>query len=400
MGVADADVTGLAGQAPVWDRFAQWPVARARALLLAVLAMLIAAAFVPITVGKGEVATPPSLAQLNGDGAGAAKAKVRPRDDDLKLYDTAIARIQQGENYYDFIADEHRRASYPVNPGLAVRLPTLAYINAAMGMHGEDPAPLAILAALALMLGVIVAWWQRLGAEGCSEQQRKFGTALVFLGASLGLNQYYFVLHELWAGMLLALALGLHRPRAKGDGGKWLGAWVAAALALAIREHALPFVLLMAAYACWRQAWKEAAAWGLLVAAFAIGLAVHLHIVASHALPTDPVGPSWLALRGLGGWLSNVVLSSNLRFLPHWLAGPLVVLMVLGWAGWRSRAGAFATLLYLGYGAAFMIGGRDDNFYWGAVIAPAMFVGLGFLPMALASLIRSARGQTAAKAVA
>ena len=389
MGLADAGVS-LTGAVPSWDRFANWPRFRALALLVALAAVLIASALVPLTVGKGEVAKAPPLI------ATGTTAKDRPRDDDLKLYDTAITRIRHGENYYDFIADEHRKASYPVNPGLAVRLPTLAYINAAMGMDGDAPAPLAMLAALALMLGVVAAWWRRLGAEACSEKQRLFGTTLMFFGASLGLNRYYFVLHELWAGMLLALALGLHRPKPLndggkplGDGGKWLGAWFAAALALAIREHALPFVLLMAAYAGWRQAWREAVAWAVLAGLFAIGLAVHLHIIAGHALPTDPIGPSWLAMRGLGGWLSNVVLSSNLRFFPHWLAGPLVVLMVLGWAGWKSSAGAFATLLYLGYGLAFMIGGRDDNFYWGAVIAPAMFMGLAFLPMALRSLLRA-----------
>ena len=81
-----------------------------------------------------------------------------------------------------------------------------------------------------------------------------------------------------------------------------------------------------------------------------------------------------------------MVLSSNLRFLPHFVAGPLVVLMVLGWAGWKSPAGAFATLLYLGYGLAFMIAGRPDNFYWGAVIAPAMFIGLAFAPRAAKTL--------------
>ena len=399
MAGAGVDVGGQGGgMTPVRDRFARWPRLRARALLLALLAVLIASAWVPITVGKGEIATAPSIIQPKG------AAKTRPRDDDLKLYDNAITRIRHGENYYSFIAQEHRRASYPLRPGLAVRLPTLAYINAAMGMDGDAPAPLAMLAALALMLGVVAAWWQRLGAEACSEQQRLFGTALVFLGASLGLNRYYFVLHELWAGMLLALAFGLHRPKAQGDGGKWLAAWAAAALALAIREHALPFVLLMATYAGWRKAWTEAAAWAALVALFAIGLGVHLHIVSGLALPSDPTGPSWFAVRGLGGWLSNIVLSSNLRYFPHWLAGPLVMLMILGWAGWRSQAGAFSTLLYLGYGLAFMVAGRNDNFYWGAVIAPAMFIGLAFLPMALASLMRAAladiRAPEVAKAVA
>lgn len=123
--------------------------------------------------------------------------------------------------------------------------------------------------------------------------------------------------------------------------------------------------------------------------AFCGGLAWHMHLVAEQVLPSDVEGPDWLMLRGLSGWLSNVALSSNLRFLPHFLAGPLVVLMVLGWAGWKSPAGAFATLLYLGYGLAFMLAGRVDNFYWGAVIAPAMFIGLAFVPMAAKGLWRA-----------
>ena len=387
------DALGIAGLNPAaafaGDRFASWPVTRARALLLALLALLVAAALVPLTVGKGEVASVATFA------AGKQVGKARPRDDDLKLYDTAIARIRHGENYYAFIAEEHRKASYPLRPGVAVRLPTLAYIDAALGVEGDQPRVLPGTVAVLLMLAVVGAWCRRLGDElGTGEpagQLRRMGTALMFLGASLGLNVYYFVLHELWAGMLMALAFALHRPQS--GGGRWLATWAAAALALAIREHVLPFVLLLGAYALWRRAWAEALGWGVLVALFAAGLALHLHLVAQHTLPTDPTGPSWLALRGLGGWLSNVVLSSNLRFLPHWLAGPLVVLMVFGWAAWQSPAGSFATLLFLGYGLLFMVAGRNDNFYWGAVIAPAMFIGLAFVPMGLSSLARAARGR-------
>ena len=40
--------------------------------------------------------------------------------------------------------------------------------------------------------------------------------------------------------------------------------WIAAALALAIREHALPFVLLLGAIAAWRGDWRQARAWALL----------------------------------------------------------------------------------------------------------------------------------------
>ncbi len=355
------------------DRFADWPRLRARLLLLAMALLLIAAALVPINAGKSTVKTQSFSENITGK-----KGAARPRDDDLALYDAVIARISKGENYYKVAAQEHRNSNYPLRPGFAVRLPMLAYIDAALGETGQA------IAALVLMLAVLAAWWQRLADEPGGPRHRRIAVALLFLGASLGMNRYYFVLHELWAGMLLALAFGLHRP-----GKRWGAALAVTALALAIREHALPFAALMAAMALWRRDWKEGAGWSALIAVFLGAMALHLHLVAGQTLPSDRFSAPWLVMRGLSGWLSNVVLSSNLRFLPHYVAGPLVVLMVFGWAGWKSPAGAFATLLYLGYGAAFMIAGRWDNFYWGAVIAPAMFIGLAFLPRAATSLWRA-----------
>lgn len=364
-------------QEAVWDRFAQWPRWRAGALLAALALALVAAAWAPIGAGEPGEKTVGFVAAL----APQAGVAARPRDADLALYDRVIARIGKGESYYRAASDEQRKANYPVRPGVAVRLPTLAYLDLMLGVPGQ------IAAAIVLMLGTLWAWWVRLGEEPGGAPLQRIGTALMFVGGSLGLNRNYFVLHELWAGMLLALAFALHRP-----GRKWGAALAVAGLALAIRELCLPFVLLMAAMALWRRDWREGAAWSGLALVFAAALALHLHFVAQQILPSDPQSPSWLALRGLPGWLSNVVLASNLRFLPHPLAGPLVLLALLGWAGWNSPAGRFGALLYAGYGLAFMIAGRANNFYWGAVIAPALFIGLCFAPRALASLWRSARG--------
>lgn len=369
------------------DRFATWTQLPARLLLAAMAMLLIAAALVPIRAGQQETEVVGFAENVAGT---ANKAAERPRDDDLALYDRVIARIGQSEDYYKVVAEEHRKADYPLRPGVAVRLPTLAWLAVLLGDSGrgaEVVVPGLLAAALLLLTATLVVWWRRFGDEGLSPSTRRIATAFLFFGVSLGLNRYYFVLHELWAGMLLALALGLHRP-----GRKWVGALLVAALALAIREHALPFVLLMAALAFWRRDWKEGAAWSALVLVFFAYFSWHLGQVAEHVLPSDRIGPDWLELRGLSGWLSNVVLSSNLRLLPHFVAGPLVVLAVFGWAGWKSPIATFATLLYLGYGLAFMIAGRPDNFYWGAVIAPAMFVGLAFAPMALTGLFSAARG--------
>lgn len=374
-------------QAIPYDRFGHWSRGAARALLGVVVLTLIAAALVPIAAG-------PQKTRVSGFAetvAGTAPAKdvERPRDPDLAVYDGVIARIGQGESYYSAVAAEHRKGNYPLRPGVAVRLPTLAYLEMWLGDSGRGTDQLVVgemALALALTLGVLWAWWHRLGDEPGAADRRLIAAALLMVGVSLGLNRYFFVLHELWAGMLLALSLGLHRP-----GRKWLGAVLAAALALAIREHTLPYVALMGAMAAYRRDWREAAAWGSLIALFAGGLAWHMHLVSLQVLPSDPVGPSWLALRGLSGWLSNVVLSSNLRFLPHFISGPVVMLMMLGWAGWKSPMGTTATLLYFGYGAAFMIAGRADNYYWGAMVAPGMFAGLAFMPMALKGLVTAAR---------
>lgn len=370
-----------ADPAPAWDRYAHWQAIPARLLLAALAAILIASALVPVNAGRSTIKTKTFVEVL-------VKAKPgdlqRKRDEDLQLYDRAIERIRHGENYYDFIVAEHRLSHYPVRPGLAVRLPTLAYLDAWIGLPGQFAAAIVLLAAL------LLAWWRRLGEEPGALRYRKVATALLALGASLGLNRDFFVLHELWAGSLLALSFGVHRVKTAETPSRWGWSLAIAALALAIRELSLPFVLLMAALAFWRGDRREGIAWGALAALFLAVLALHLHVIAAQTLPSDPPSPTWFELRGLSGWVSNVALSSNIRSLPHWLAGPLVMLMVFGWSAWRTPAGLFATLLYLGYGLAFMIAGRGDNFYWGLMVAPAMFIGLAFVPLGLRSLWRAA----------
>lgn len=361
------------------DRYAGWSRGKARLLLFALIALLVAAALVPIDAGTSTIKT-----QTFAENVAGKNAIERPRDDDLALYDRAIARIRKGENYYDFIAQEHRKARYPLRPGVAVRLPTLAYLDAWLGEAGQ------IAASILLALAVMVAWWRRLGTEPGGQDHRAMALALLAIGASLGMNRYFFVLHELWVGMLLALSFGLHRVGRDGEKGRYGMALAVAALALAIREHALPFVLLMAAMAFWRRDNREGLAWSGLALAFLAALAVHLHIVSGLVRPDDVMGPSWLELRGLSGWLSNVVLSGNLRLLPHWLAGPAVIMAVFGWSAWKSPAGLFGTFLYLGYGLAFMIAGRGDNYYWGMVVTPAILIGLAFAGRGLASLTRAA----------
>ncbi len=373
-------MAGLRGRTHSWDRFVTWAPGASMLVIALTVAMLLAAAL----TDRSEIAAQlpaTETAQPAGPADGGAPAAQSSGEEDLELYATIARRVGAGEDYHAVAVEEQRARDFPVRPGLAVRLPTLAYLTAWLGLGG-----MAALAGIIALL-TIIAWYRRLGDEPGGESHRTIAMLLLVIGGVIGLKAQYLVLHEVWAGLLLALSFGLHRP------GKWLLAWLAAAAALAIREHALPFVLLMGAMALFRRDWREMLAWGVLVLLFVAGLAVHLSQVSALVSEADPASPPWLVLRGLGGWTSNIVLSSSLYLLPGVIAAPLALLPLLGWAGWRSDAGLFGLLLFAGYGLFFMLAGRDNNFYWALVVMPCWFMGLVFVPRTLKSLWYSARGR-------
>lgn len=353
-----------------WNRFAHLPCWAARAILVGFAALLAAAVLIQPTAPSPAHSAPTPAMSASADPA---------RDTDLQLYDSIAARVRAGDDYYAAAVAEQRARNFPVRPGLAVRLPTLALLTAWLGQGG-----LAVLAGV-LGLAVLAAWWRRLATEPALKDHRPIAALLLVIGAGLGLKAQYLVLHEVWAGLLLALALALHRP------GKWGGAWIAVALALAVRELALPFALLLGALALWRRDWREAAAWAALVLVFVAGLAWHLSEVSRHWLPSDRPSPSWLALRGLAGWTGNIVSCSALHLLPGPIAAPLALLPLIGWAALRSGLGLATALFHAGYGLAFMIAGRDNNFYWALLTVPTWFVGMALVPPALSGLWRAAR---------
>jgi len=302
-------------------------------------------------------------------------------DNDLRLYRLINQRLARGDDYYVAATEEQRTHNYPVAPGLTVRLPTLAKITVAVG-----PTGLVALQVL-LFVAMMLANARRLGLEPGGPDRRPMALGLLMAGIASGLSVRYNMLHEIWAAQLIALSFGLHRR----DAGRWRGAWLGAAAALAVRELALPFVLLMAAWALWHRRWREGAAWIALIALFAALLAVHVHLAEAQIRPGDPISPSWIALKGLSGLMYKVNNSTLLTLLPVGLAGPVLVLCLFGWTGWRTAMGSFGTLLTMGYAVAFCIAGRDNNFYWGILITPLLFMGAAFLPISLPALWRAAR---------
>ena len=138
--------------------------------------------------------------------------------------------------------------------------------------------------------------------------------------------------------------------------------------------------------------WREGAAWVAVIVVFAVLLNHHVQLAEAQIRPGDAISPSWLTFSGLNGLLYKVIHASNINILPTVIAGPLVILALFGWTGWRSAMGSFASLLLIGYSLAFAIAGRDNNFYWGVMIIPLLLMGLAMVPFAATSLWQQARG--------
>lgn len=302
---------------------------------------------------------------------------------DKRLYRDITAEVVRGAPYYAAATRLQRSHGYPLKPAVTVRLPTLTLAGAALGWGWLRAIAFALLAAGSL------AWIFALrGRAGWPE--RLAAGALILGGAGM-LTGDPLIIHERWAGLFLGLALAFRVGRREA----WPWALAAAGAALAVRELALPFVLLALTFAMLERRWREAVGWTALVTAFAGLMALHLHAVAAQVLPGDAESAGWTAFGGPRMALAAIVESSPLQYLPFAPAAVLAVLPLAGWLGLGGRAGLFCLTLFAGYALMFALFARPDNFYWGAIVQPAWFVGLAFLPRAAVRSWRALRGNRA-----
>lgn len=298
---------------------------------------------------------------------------------DFDLYQTIDRRVASGENYWHAALAEQRKSRYPTRPFIAVRLPTLAWATAALGLTGWRVVAIGLW--LVTVFGTLPLLRRRtrmIERLGAAAGAGVFGT-VAFL-SQVGLS------HEILAGLFLSTALVVYRP------GRWWPALLLAACGLAIRELALPFVLLWAAFAASQRRWREFAAIVGVLVLFAVGMALHAQAVMAERLPGDLHSPGWTGMQGLPftlyGLLSVTPLGKN---LPFWLGPPLALLPLLGWAALGGRVGLFATLWFGGFLLAVSLFARQENFYWLSLVLPAYGAGLALVPRALYDLIRALR---------
>lgn len=297
-------------------------------------------------------------------------------DTDVGLYKAVVKQMTHGAGYYRAVAVEQPRRGYPVSPAPAVREPTLAWFDAAVGPTAAYIC-LLLLAAAAIVVSVrCMDRWR------ISRVEWMVASLLLVLNVVMWCGPSSIWVHDVWAGLLLLLAVMAR------SSGRWRASVVAVVVAALVRELAAP-VLLLGALLAWRAGRRpECLAWlagGALFTAF-----YAWHAVQVAGLPPGPAGPGWFAA---GGWpfsTEAIRYSSLLRAGPQWLAAVLVPCAVMGWGIARPR-GSLALATIVAYLAVFTVVGRSNNAYWGALVAPVLLPGLALAPRAVASWVRSAR---------
>ncbi|WP_394654213.1 hypothetical protein [uncultured Sphingomonas sp.] len=348
-------------RAPLWltapTRYAGLLRARAR-WIVAALALFIALALTALAVPDPTDPTP-------GQAATAS---------DLGMYETVIAGLRGGGDYYTLTAEALRAGSYPLKPFLTFRLPVHAVVQAAL-----PPLVPRVLLVL-LTIGVAVAWWRRIAPQLARPSARILLTVLLAAGLMAFVQADLVAFHEIWAALLVALALALRTPE------RWVPSIALGLIAMLARETAALLPLVMAAFA-WREgARREAAGWGLSLLALFAAIVAHAWAVAQVVGPLDPASPGWSGLLGPGFFVRAFASSTALDALPLMIAAPLVALALFGWTAWRDSVAPRAAALFAGYAAAIAIFARADTFYWALMPAPVLLVGLVFFPDALRDL--------------
>lgn len=293
-----------------------------------------------------------------------AGAPGRPVQLDQELYRTVVERVRAGENFYPATMAAQRERTYPVQPALAVRPPTMTWWLALFPNTGTRTAAL-----IALQFGALIALRQSMSDRPSAEALGVVALAVAGLfGAFFPDNVY---LHEQWSVLLIMLSLAAYRR-------PWLMVGLAL-LAVLVRETALAWLAAIVLNGLWQRDWKRA---GMAAAAIALAAGlwlIHAQFVAAQVQPGDLTSPGWVRFGGLPLVIDALRRNLVLTGLP----GPLVLALVaaslaamLRWGREMERTAAIGSAGFL---AALTVFGRPDNGYWGFMAAPFVLLGLPLL---------------------
>lgn len=288
---------------------------------------------------------------------------------DVRLHREEVAFAREPGTYYRHVIDEQRRRGYPLRPFVGVRPPVLAFALA--WLPGGQATARLLIGALAA--GVSAAWTIKLvdplGVTGAAVGGLALATGVV---AAFTPNGY--LMHECWAGLLIALSLALYPGQApRGRPGLLAASLLAGLAAALVRELALPYLGVMAVMALVERRPKEALLWTGAIGLCLLALAAHAMAVLRLTLPTDR-GMQWVQV---GGW--PFLVSANrwnaAAATAPWLLAVLLPTALAGILAWAGPVGGRLGLVVLGYATGLLVVGRPEDTYWGLMIAPLLPLG-------------------------
>ncbi|HVW91120.1 MAG TPA: hypothetical protein VHB74_00790 [Devosia sp.] len=313
------------------------------------------------------------LALLHQDAAVSIPQNQR----DMATYTLIVEAMHRGQGYYDAVAAALRQNHYGMQSVFNWRTPLLL-TGAASFPSLIWPQMLQGIAALVALL---------LAARLALRELGGIAAALVFV---LGLGSLAMVavpgsvlMAEVPAGVLILLSASAY-----GLGWRRVG-FIAAVLALFIRELAGPYVLVCAVLA-WREGrWREVTGWMAAGLAYAGYFLWHMHMVALHVAPGDPADMSgWLQWGGAGFVLQTAQFDGVFAVAPLRVTALILPAAWLGLLAWPGAAGERIGLTVSLYLALFAVAGKPFNTYWGALYTPLLVFGLAWFPFAVADLWR------------
>jgi hypothetical protein len=299
---------------------------------------------------------------------------------DIALYRAEIDRIHAGESYYTAANAELRTRGYPTRSIFNWRTPLPMWF---VGKLPEVALGKAFLGTAAIALLLLT-----FGLIADESNTRTGGLAALFLSGAIlpvALGDL-FVMTELWSGIFLAISAVAY------SSGRRTCSVLAGIGALFLRELAAPYCLLMFAMAIWQRRRREATAWLVGIAVYAVYYAIHLKHVLPLIQPGDVAHSNgWVCFGGAGFVLSAVQMNTYLLLLPQWASAVFLTAALLGFASWNSAAGQRIGMTVALYLIGFSIVGQPINQYWGSMIAPMLCLGAALFPAALMDLLRTAR---------
>lgn len=315
------------------------------------------------------------VAVLAWVGLGLAEPPHRAGPSDLDTYERVVAALKAGQGYYRALHAALLEGGYGTLSPLNWRTPLFLTVLSWF--------PTLAVAQLVLEVLTVAGWafavafvYRRLGRMAAASAAAVMALSLIAIAAPRAELSF-----ELCAGTLILISVSAY-----GLGWKWLGL-AAGTLALFVRELGIVYVFICLIDAMRRRSRGEVIAWLVCLGAYGAYYQFHAQQVAALIGPDDHAAAAgWLQFGGIGFVLRTAAFNGVLLALPYWVAGIVLPIALLGLT--RLPLAGITVALYL---LVFLLFGRPENDYWGAIYAPLVAMGLIFAPSAVGGLLLQSR---------